>query len=816
MSELTPGDTATSETTNSGPKKMIFGLENIPDRKRKDNAMPYQVVTHDIVENTDVCIIGSGAAGAILANKISNGLPGFEGKNVVLIEKGGYYDPEDLNQRESSMMLMLWKNAGLQFNTDFSMLIAQGECLGGSTMINDAVCFDPPAIVRQEWRDKGVGIDEQTWIDAIMEVRDKISVTRLTDAELQKNKNSLILKEACENHSPPLVGANNERNCINCATCGDCHLGCHYQTKQDMANTYIYDAIQSDNPKTFKIYCNCNIKKIKDENGVVTGVQGKFQEVNGVDKFSIRVNAKVFIISAGAIASSALLLSNNIASDKAGIGLAVHPSSLLIAKFKDEVRASEGIPMAYACHEFSVLNYPNNGKKTGGFMLESIFTPIYQFSVQLPWDLKEDLMKDFQKYAMAGIMVRDNSNGTIKISKKGNAQIHYELGEPEIDDLTDGVRVLANLFFDANAEKLIVGYEKGGQITSRSEIDPFVANLKSQLKSKSLKLGMGSAHPQGGNLMGDDPTKCVVDKNCKVYDFKNLFVCDASVFPTSLGVNPQITVMSLATITAEKILKSWDNNFKNFPIKDYFGETCNIVQPMHCNRDTISLMFNQNKNNRDLTTLLNTTNPTASAGWLFDKNSLVITNNSHWRGFVPEFTISDGTPFDDLEHWLTKYLAGFWKKFDNGVGNTLTGKLHIYAMPESDPDIIAEQKDDRIYKNVIQLSYPNLFSQLTLPNFITSTTGEIFDLLKIIDDNTIVGKVFLSLPGNNRMEITPFCMTKKYPIEYMDDDDFDKIFEGHSTPITFRQNCRYLVYKNCYGSYAESSSRRSSFFFNWQ
>jgi choline dehydrogenase-like flavoprotein len=68
---------------------------------------------------------------------------------------------------------------------------------------------------------------------------------------------------------------------------------------------------------------------------------------------------------------------------------------------------------------------------------------------------------------------------------------------------------------------------------------------------------VGSAHPQGGNKMGGDTDECVVDSDCKVYGFENLYVCDASVFPTALGVNPQLTVMALATITANKIIKNW-------------------------------------------------------------------------------------------------------------------------------------------------------------------------------------------------------------------------------------------------------------------
>jgi hypothetical protein len=110
----------------------IFGIENIEKRKEK-----YSVVIHDIVENDiDICIIGSGAAGAVIAQKLAS-----EGKSVVLLEKGGYYDSEDMNQREVDMMPLLWKNGGANFTDNLRIVIAQGQCLGGSTVINDAVCL---------------------------------------------------------------------------------------------------------------------------------------------------------------------------------------------------------------------------------------------------------------------------------------------------------------------------------------------------------------------------------------------------------------------------------------------------------------------------------------------------------------------------------------------------------------------------------------------------------------------------------------------------------------------------------------------------
>jgi choline dehydrogenase-like flavoprotein len=92
------------------------------------------------VENPDICVIGSGAAGAGLAKELAEA-----GKKVVLIKRVEYHEGKDINQREVDMMPLLWKNVGFNFVDSLRIAIAQGCCLGSSsTIINVTVCFDTP------------------------------------------------------------------------------------------------------------------------------------------------------------------------------------------------------------------------------------------------------------------------------------------------------------------------------------------------------------------------------------------------------------------------------------------------------------------------------------------------------------------------------------------------------------------------------------------------------------------------------------------------------------------------------------------------
>lgn len=708
----------------------IFGLENIEERKES-----YSLVTHDILENVDVCVIGSGAGGAIIACKLAE-----QGRSVVLLEKGGYYDAEDMNQREVDMMPLLWKNAGASFTDDLRIAIAQGQCLGGSTVINDAVCFKTPQIVRKQWRALGVKIADERWDKAIDEVWRDIHVSKVKQEEL--NDNNLMLKRACKIKG--YKASENDRNCKDCMRCGFCHLGCHYETKQDMLVTYIRRAVRNTD---IKIYCNCAVEQISYANGTIDGVEGNLIDSSGAVKFKIRVNAKVVVVSAGAIASSQILMKNKIAEGKAGRGLSLHPAPFLLGKFEKEINAYNGIPMAYTCHEFGVTN----GVEDGGFLIESIFLPIFQFSLAVPSFLQEhaELMKDFTHYTMAGLLIRDGPNGIVTLSETGNPRVHYKLSQKDIKNIAKGMQVLAELWFDVGAGQVITAHQDIIRLKSKEDIPKLVHAVETNPDG----LLLGSAHPQGGNRMGEDQNQCVVDSNCRVHGFKNLYVCDASVFPTSIGVNPQITVMALAMIVADHINDVWDTRFASMGTKIALGETCSITQPMYCSAERLETMFNQLKNQFPLETLINANEDSSpKQRWSFDKDTLMIYNNKYWKGFFPI----------DQDFTLIRYFGGFWKRFYK-EGGEIKGITRPFETNIDAPNI-PENKTYPGFGEVIHLRYTSLEFSL------------FYDFLKIVDKDTILGKAFLGIPPWGNQMLT-FSMSRRYGVDFMTEEDHETIYE---------------------------------------
>src|SRR5215204_6543237 len=695
-------------------RNCVYGIEFFENRKEK-----YKVINSDVLCDVDVCIIGSGAAGAILGTKLAE-----SGKSVVVLEKGGYYDGESMNQREADMIPLLWKNAGANFTSNLRIAIAQGSCLGGSTVINDAVCFRIPPIVIEQWQKTGVSITKDEWDMANDEVSKRINVQEVTEEEL--NINARKLREACEKflYQGKSIHKHykNQRNCgpsisdnslKSCVKCGFCHLGCHYDTKQSMLVTYIHDALVNKNVN-YNVYCNCRADFVTYQNGLANGVNATFVNSSGLETYRIRVNAKVIIVSAGSIASSNVLQKSLIGGEKVGKGLALHPAPFVMGLFDEEIHGNRGIPMSYTCHEFGVTN----GIEKGGFLIESIFLPIFQMALAIPsmgLDHKR-MMQNYNRYTMAGIMSRDDAVGKVLISYNGNPKVIYNLSEQTIEDMARGMSILSRMWFNIGAKAVVTSHIDAYEIGTKADIP----KLKDAVRNNPDGLMLGSAHPQGGNRMGENENECVVDSNCKIFGFDNLYVCDASVFPTALGVNPQLTVMALATITANKIIQNWK---QQQDISTDLGNICHITKPIY------------------------------------------------WKGFY-------GRDVDAITTAL-RYFGGFYKRFES-KNNRIEGITHPFETQVINAKSIATEKQVPGYGKVIHLEYQDFpFSNA-------------YDLLKLVDENTIVGKALLGQFGRGR-ELFSFSMSKIYDVDFLTKQDLLTLF--HSDELSHKPQGQELVGK---------------------
>jgi len=315
-----------------------------------------------------------------------------------------------------------------------------------------------------------------------------------------------------------------------------------------MLETYIAD-IQTVHPESVKIYADTAADRLVRSGSRISGVSASVVGEDGAIEH-LNVRAHVTIVCAGTIASSELLLKSDMdINRRVGRNVAIHPSAAIVGDFREKIRGHEGIPMAYHCYEFSVLK---TGKR--GCMLESIALPPYQFSLPLPgfsYEHKE-LMSRYEHYGLIGAMVHDESVGRVRLGGPLGTILEYELTSGDAAILLEGMKNAARLLLSEGATRVITSHKKSTIVHGEEDL-----YLMKQRGVSALDINLASAHPQGGNVMGGNPRHAVVDSHSKAYGFENLFVCDASVFPTSVGVNPQLTVMALASRLSEHLEESW-------------------------------------------------------------------------------------------------------------------------------------------------------------------------------------------------------------------------------------------------------------------
>jgi len=475
-------------------------------------------------KNVDVCIIGTGAGGAVVGYHLAQ-----SGLKVLMLEKGDYYSHDEIKSetREENLQ-KLWKNRGAQVTRLPLLAITQGECVGGSTIINYGMCFRVPDDTLKIWKSEtDVEFSKDELHKEYAEVEKQIQVRQITNAGPSHEKLELGCKKM--GYSGGWMYKN--------------YIADEGGIKQNVLLSYLEQA----NPENLEIYANCKATKILKNGNKISGIQAV--HTNSDKTITIDVKSTIVVLSAGTIASSELLLQNKIANSSGHVGkhLSFHPASSVIAQFDHVINGQNDLSMAFHCDEFGIAK-----THKPGFMIESVFITPATFSVATPGIGKDnaEFLEKYDYFAIAGVLIQDEANGTVSLNWSKDAVVDYTLSDSDGEKLLKGLKTVAKIFFAAGATKVITGHIHKTVLESIDDL--FL------IDERGFGLGsfrMASAHPQGGNRMGVDKKTSVVNSYCRSHDIENLYICDASVFPTSLGVNPQLTVMTIASLAAKKILE---------------------------------------------------------------------------------------------------------------------------------------------------------------------------------------------------------------------------------------------------------------------
>ncbi len=479
----------------------------------------------DLTLRVDVVVLGAGAGGIATATALAE-----KGVKVALLEEGRHWRPSEFSQDVPRTFRHLYRDRGARSMRGNTVTpLPGGRGVGGSTLINSAICFRCPDPVLAQWRDDhGVSSVTAARMAALQDrVWETLHVTTQS-LEIQR-LNNIVFRDGAEKLG--MKGSFLPRSAPGCVGCGVCQLGCPTGGKSSADRTFLVEGLATGN---LGVYAGIRVDAAESSSGRITAVTGRILHPDTqAEVGSVRVEADHVVVSMGPIQTPYFLLANGLAdATHCGQHLVVHPAVGALARMPFEVRPWHGVTQGYYVDAYDE-----------GFLLQTYTVTPDQYFAILPTAVGTETMrwmKDLRYLASAGPLVHDeDSAGQVQVTPLG-PDIFYHLGDGDRQRLIKGLRRTGEVFFAAGAEAFLPAITGGAIVRDPSKIE---AVLPDTLQAHELITY--ASHPMGTARMAGRSEDGVVDPWGRVWGWDNLHVADASLFPTSLGVNPQVTTMAL-------------------------------------------------------------------------------------------------------------------------------------------------------------------------------------------------------------------------------------------------------------------------------
>ncbi len=505
-------------------------------------------VSANLTLTPEFCIIGSGAAGGVCALKLAEA--GFdvlvleEGPNIPKdpVQDGNSHVRKMFTEREVDMYRTLYQEGGSRITKDGGIKVMQGRCLGGGTTVNWSACLPPRVETLEHWATLGLPFDRDSLRPYLKEVVNYLPIA----ANDKYNTSAQKFLDGCRNLGIEAINLPN--NTHECRECGSCGVGCPYDRKMSGIVKWLPDALA----KGARVYTDTKVDKLTMSGGSIREIQATFLDAKMRRlKVGLTVRPSIgVILAAGAIGTPAILLRSKITvNNRVGKLTHIHPVTICIGRYQDKTFPAYGVP--------DNMWSPKYGDGPTGYLMETgSFFPVLSASATLEHgDRLHQLMREY--YPFGAIMYAHHTTGfnpkeeygTVELDNYGDPELDYKLAGDNIKAMKESLRVMSEIHLEAGA--MSVYHLRNPPLVVKSKAD--FAEIDRIKFEEPQRASVFTVHVMGGCQMGTNEKRAVVNPDFTLRGVPNLWVVDASIFPTGLGANPQVTIYALA-LWASKII----------------------------------------------------------------------------------------------------------------------------------------------------------------------------------------------------------------------------------------------------------------------
>ncbi len=500
----------------------------------------------NLILEADVVIVGTGAGGGTAAEILSQA--GFK---VLMLEEGPLKTAADFKDMDEARAYAdLYQEAAGRMTSDGAIAILQGRAVGGTTVVNWTSSFRTPPQTLKHWAQmhgvENAGVEEMApWFDK-MEARLGIAPWGMAP-----NANNAVLKTGCdklgwESHIIP-------RNVRGCWDSGYCGLGCPVNAKQSMLVSTIPEALK----KNAQLIHRIRAQRVLIKDGQVTGLVAQALDPFGLTPtgVEVQVRARHYVLAGGAINTPALLLRSHAPDPHGQLGMrtCIHPVNMTVAQMPQPVNGWYGAPQSVASDEFQ---WKHDTHAAPGFKLEA--APNYPgLSCSIFMRHGKELVADMTQLPHTQLMLAlmrdgfhdDSRGGQVRIDGSGQPLLDYDPSEYLWKGMRNSYLRMAEAQFAAGAKRVLPAHLDGQWCDSWSQAQQHIEGLE----YCKFKVSLFTAHLMGGCAMGGNAKSSVTNSDGGHHQIENLSIFDGSLFPTSIGANPQLSIYGLVAKHSSKL-----------------------------------------------------------------------------------------------------------------------------------------------------------------------------------------------------------------------------------------------------------------------